>query len=170
MRSVTEVQNMARRVLTGVVRGAAVLAAAALAAGVLGGCEAATTGPTIGLRNETDSVIKATFWTGERDDSRVGGAKMRRAEEMNVGPRLRVRDSLTPVLQYRSAADTVVRVQLRPAGTSFAAGTAKEFWYELAPPSPYIVRARRAPTGELVFEREGRGTLTPVPEAYWVGE
>src|SRR5688572_6080028 len=119
------------------VRCAAALGAAGVAGGVLGGCEAATTGPTIGLRNETDAVIKATFWVGERDDSRVGGAKMRRAEEMNVGPRMRVRDSLTPVLEYRSAADTVVRVQLRPAGTSFAAGAADEFWYELAPPSPY---------------------------------
>lgn len=159
---------MGRWVLAVVTRGVVGLWAAALAVGLLGGCEAATTGPTIGLRNETDTVIKATFWTGERDDSRVGGAKMRRAEEMNVGPRLRVRDSLTPMLQYRSAADTVVRVQLRPAETSFAPGAAKEFWYELAPPSPYMVRARRGPGGELVFERDGRGTLTPVPEAYWV--
>jgi hypothetical protein len=162
---------MARSVLAvAVVRGAAVAGAAITAAAVLGGCEAATTGPTIGVRNESDTVIKATFWTGQRDDSRVGGAKMRRAEEMNVGPRLRMRDSLTPLLHYRSAADTVVRVQLRPAETSFAPGSAREVWYELAPPSPYMVRVRRAPTGELVFEREGRGAMIPVPEAYWVRE
>ena len=160
---------MAQRELSVVVvRGALAVIAAAMAAGGLVGCEAATTGPTIGLRNETDSVLKTTFWVGERDDNRVGGAKMRRAEEMNVGPRLRVRDSLTPVLEYTSAADTVVRVQIRPAGTSFAPGEGREIWYELAPPSPYIIRARRAPTGELLFEREGRGIMTLVPEAYWV--
>jgi hypothetical protein len=134
--------------------------------GLLQGCTTSTGGPTIGFRNETDTVMKATFWVGERDATRVGGAKMRRADEMNVGPNMGTRDSLTPVWEYRSSADTVVRIQIKPAGTSFN-GPA-EYWYEFASPSPYIMRARRGPGGEFVFSREGRGALTPVPEAFWV--
>jgi hypothetical protein len=151
-----------RRLLGRVV---AMLAVAAMGL-VLQGCNAASGGPTIGFRNETDTVIKATFWVGERDATRVGGAKMRRADEMNVAPNMRTRDSLTPLLQYRSGADTVVRLQIRPAVTSFTGP--REYWYEFASPSPYIVRATRAASGEFVFTREGRGALTPVPEAYWV--
>lgn len=152
--------------LNGLGKGVAAAALMAWGAGVLTGCSAAATGPTIGFRNETDTVMNATFWVGERDDSRVGGAKMRRAEEMNVAPRSRARDSLIPLWHYRSAADTVVRVQIRPAVPSFTG--AREFWYELAPPSPYLVRADRTPTGEFVFQREGRGAMVAVPEEYWV--
>lgn len=139
---------------------------AVAAAGLLQGCNAASNGPTIGFRNETDTVMKATFWVGERDASRVGGAKMRRAEEMDVAPQTRTRDSLLPMWHYRSSADTVVRVQVRPAGTSFTGNN--EQWFEFAAPSPYIVRASKSPTGEFTIAREGRGALTPVPEALWV--
>lgn len=145
---------------------ALVLLLGAAASGLLQGCHAASNGPTIGFRNETDTVMKATFWVGERDVARPGGAKMRRAEEMNVAPNSRTRDSLMPMWHYRSAADTVVRMQIRPAVTSFNGPS--EYWYELAPPSPYVVRAVKSPEGGFGFTREGRGAITPVPEEFWV--
>ena len=91
---------------------------------------------------------------------------MRRADEMNVAPSTRTRDSLNTIWQYRSAADTVVRIQVRPAIPSFAG--VSEYWFEFAPPSPFVVRATRSPTGEFEFSREGRGDLIPVPAEFWV--
>jgi len=138
----------------------------AVAAALLQGCTASTVGPTIGFCNETDTVMKAVFWVGDRDPSRPGGARMRRAEEMNVAPSTRTRDSLNTIWQYRSAADTVVRVQVRPATPSFAG--VNEYWFEFVPPSPFMVRATRTPSGEFEFSREGRGDLVPVPPEFWV--
>ncbi|HYE02938.1 MAG TPA: hypothetical protein VD963_06855 [Phycisphaerales bacterium] len=153
----------------------AALAAAVLTLGALAGPTSLTgcsslpavagDGPTVGLRNETDTLLKVQFWTGERDDTRRGGARMSRAESLEVRPRTRAQGSLAHLLEYRSAGRTVVRAQIRPAGTSFAGPS--EFWYELSPPSPFVIRATRTPGGEFVFTRDGQGTLTPVPPELW---
>ncbi|MBC7835305.1 MAG: hypothetical protein H7Y88_09430 [Phycisphaerales bacterium] len=153
-----------RRALSATLALAATVGAVAMVAGA-GGCSRPA-GPTIGFINDTDTLIRANFWTGERDRARKGGANMHNVEEFQVRARSRQQASLEPLLmEYSSAADSVVRLQVEPVSTSFKG--APEYWYELSAPSPFIVRVTKAPTGELKFSREGRGGLTPVPPEFW---
>lgn len=142
--------------------------AALFFAAAMAGCSAPA-GPTIGFRNDTDTFMRVRFYSGDRDPSHRGGAKLRLAEDMQVRARSRAQASFTHLWEYRSAAETVVRVQVQPAGASFenAEAAPAEYWFELSPPPPYVVKAVKGSDG-FHFEREGGGTLVGVPREFWL--
>jgi len=151
----------------------AVLSALGLFA--LGGCETTRVGgPTVAFRNDSTVPMTVNYWVGGRDtgDPNGGGSKLRQAATLEVRPGKRAETSLTVLWHYRSAEHTIVRAQVLPqfAGASNTAGAA-EYWFELAPPSPYSFRAVAVREGDVTgfrFVRDGRGTFVTVPEQFWV--
>lgn len=135
--------------------------------GGLGGCSSLTpqTGPTVGVRNDSDAPLRATFWIGDRDEQRPGAkAEMQAQETMEIPPYGTKQFRLGAFSGYDSPTASFVRVQIQPVGPSFVAQP--QFWYELNPPSPYTIRVHGLKPG-LQFERVGGGTMAMVPPELW---
>lgn len=139
----------------------------ALAVGVsslLGACGAS--GPTVGVRNDSDTAINARFYVGQREAGVAGLTNPRKGPLMRVGPRQSSYDTLGFLSGYSSTEDSVVQVRLEPLGPSFEGR--REYWFELLPPGPYTIRAI-GKSGTLTFERlSTRGRLVEVPREFWL--
>lgn len=136
----------------------------------LGGCQAtpssplSSTGPTVGVQNETDIALRVRFWVGERKEQ-GSGPKMRNEQELTVVPRGNVRYQLGLTSGFSNTRDSFVRVEVEPVAASFA--DKDKYWFELNPPPPYTLRVKQKGK-ELVFERQTGATMTPVPRSLWV--
>lgn len=139
-----------------------------LAAGAMGGgCSSLPpqTGPTVGVRNDSDAPLRATFWIGDRDEQRPGAkAEMQAQETLEIPPYGTRQFRLGTFAGYSSPTESFVRVQIQPVGASFVAQP--QFWYELNPPSPYTLRVHGLKP-DLKFERVGGGTMAMVPPELW---
>lgn len=138
-----------------------------LLAGGLGGCNSMppANGPTVGVRNDSDAPLRATFWVGDRNDQRPGArAQMSPQETMEIPAFGTKQFKLSAFSGFDSPGSSFVRVQVQPVGPSFQ--TQPQYWYELNPPSPYTLRVfGKKP--ELQFERNGGGTMVAVPNGLW---
>jgi hypothetical protein len=135
--------------------------------GGLGGCSSLPpqTGPTVGVRNDSDAPLRATFWIGDRDEQRAGAkAEMQAQETMEIPPYGTKQFRLGTFSGYDSPTESFVRVQIQPVGATFVAQP--QHWYELNPPSPYTIRVHGLKPG-LQFERVGGGTMAMVPPELW---
>lgn len=143
------------------------LISSAAAAAFSGGCSSLppANGPTVGVRNDSDAPLRATFWIGDRNDQRPGQrAEMAAQETMEIPPFGTKQFKLGAFSGYESAAESFVRVQIQPVGTSFQ--PAAQQWFELNPPSPFTVRVHGVKPN-LLFERVGGGTMVAVPSDLW---
>lgn len=145
-----------------------VMAWLAVGAGVLaGGCNTLPpdNGPTLGVRNDSDAPLRATFWIGDRTSQRPGGrADMNPQETLEIPAFGTKQFRLGAFSGYQSPTESFVRVQIQPVGPSFQASS--QHWFELNPPSPYTIRVwGRKP--KLEFERAGGGTMVAVPSELW---
>lgn len=134
---------------------------------VLGGCNSIPpeTGPTLGLRNDSDAPLRATFWVGERAAQRPGlPPDMSQIDQLEIPPGGTKQFRLGAFSGYESAAASFVRVQVEPVASSFQ--VQPQHWFELNPPSPYIIRVSGLKP-KLQFERAGGGTLVAVPRDLW---
>lgn len=127
------------------------------------GCEAS--GPTLGIRNDSDCTIKVRFWIGDRGPGPVDPADIRGDEVLEVRPGDHVYKRINEQSAYRSESESYVRLQVEPIGTSFSRNV--HYWLEVNPPAPYIVRVFGY-RQELRFERAPTtSTLSPVPRELW---
>lgn len=127
------------------------------------GCEAS--GPTLGIRNDSDCTIKVRFWIGDREPGPVDPAAIRGDEVLEIRPGDRVYKRINEQSRYRSESESFVRMQVEPIGTSFSRNI--HYWLEVNPPEPYIVRVFGY-RQELRFERAPTtSTLSPVPRELW---
>lgn len=143
------------------------IAAVALCALVAGGCSTVSpeTGPTLGVRNDSDAPLRATFWVGDRTAQRPGlPADMKAQETLEIPPFGTRQFRLHAFSGYDSPTTSFVRLQVEPIGPSFQ--YQQQHWFELNPPSPYTVRVHgRKP--DLAFERVGGGTMVMIPRELW---
>lgn len=144
-----------------------IVAAATTAALFAGGCNTISpeTGPTVGVRNDSDAPLRATFWIGDRQEQRPGAhADMKAQETLEIPPFGTKQFRLRAFSGYDSPTESFVRVQIEPVGPSFQHQT--QYWYELNPPSPYTIRVHGLKPN-LAFERAGGGTMVMVPGDLW---
>lgn len=135
----------------------------ALALVWVGGCEAS--GPTVGVRNDSDCTLKVRFWVGDRGPGPVDPAAIRGDEVLEIRPGDRMAKRINEQSGYRSESESFVRLQVEPIGTSFSRNV--HYWLEVNPPAPYIVRVFGY-RQELRFERvPTTSTLSPVPRELW---
>jgi len=153
---------MWRRAAAAGVAGAIVLGAA-----LAGGCSSMppANGPTVGVRNDSDAPLRATFWVGDRSDQRPGErADMKAQETMEIPPFGTRQFRLGAFSGYDSPTTSFVRVQIQPVGPSFV--SQPQYWYELNPPSPYTIRVHGMKP-KLEFDRAGAGTIVMIPPELW---
>ena len=158
LRSMVGLRSMVKAV------GLVALGAAALFAG---GCSSLPpeTGPTVGVRNDSDAPLRATFWVGDRNDQRPGQhADMSSQRTLNIAPFGTTQYKLNAFSGYDSSSLSFVRVQIQPVGSSFQSNAQQ--WFELNPPMPYTLRVYgHAP--KLQYERVGGGSMVAVPPNLW---
>lgn len=150
-----------RTVVTGVT------GAIALVAVVAGGCGSMppANGPTVGVRNDSDAPLRATFWVGDRSEQRPGErVEMRAQETMEIPPYGTKQFRLGAFSGYDSPTTSFVRVQVQPVGPTIAAQP--QYWYEVNPPSPYTIRVHGLKP-RLEFDRAGAGTIVMIPPELW---
>jgi hypothetical protein len=143
------------------------LMASAAAAALSGGCSSLppANGPTVGVRNDSDAPLRATFWVGDRDEQRPGQpANMTAQETLEIPPYGTKQFRLSAFSGYDSPTRSFVRVQIQPVGASFQ--PTSQHWFELNPPSPYTVRVYGV-TPNLRFDRVGGGSMVAVPSDLW---
>lgn len=146
--------------------GACVLAAllgAALAGCSSGGGSAGLGSSTnsVSVRNDSDMVVIARVWVGERWPSGLPGARnLQHRRTLHVSPGTDESTSLGLLTGYRSEDRSIVRVEFDPIGPSFE--DRRTYWYELLPPAPYVVRITGT-GGDLSFSRLSRGRMESVP-------
>lgn len=156
-----------RTMLTGRLMGSVWVVCLMALAVTLGGCNSIPpeTGPTMGVRNDSDAPLRATFWVGERAAQRAGmPADMSQIDQLEIPPGGTKQFRLGAFSGYESATASFVRVQVEPVGSSFQLQS--QHWFELNPPSPYIIRVSGLKP-KLQFERAGGGTLVAVPRDLW---
>ncbi len=132
-----------------------------------GGCNTISpeTGPTLGVRNDSDAPLRATFWVGDRQAQRPGlPADMKAQDTLEIPPFGTKQFRLRAFSGYESPTESFVRVQIEPVGPSFQYQA--QYWYELNPPSPYTIRVF-GQKPDLGFERMGGGTMVMVPSEFW---
>lgn len=134
---------------------------------MVGGCSSLppATGPTVGIRNDSDAPLRVRFWIGDRTAQTPNQPVNMQAEDLLEIPPYGVKQySLSVFSAYESPSASFVRVQVEPIGASFKSHT--QHWFELNPPSPYTLRVvGRKP--DLKFERVGPGTMVAVPPERW---
>lgn len=143
------------------------LLASAAAAALSGGCSSLppANGPTVGVRNDSDAPLRATFWVGDRDDQRPGQpANMTAQETLEIAPFGTKQFKLGAFSGFDSPTSSFVRVQIQPVGASFQ--PTAQHWFELNPPSPYTVRVHGVKPN-LQFDRVGGGSMVAVPSDLW---
>jgi hypothetical protein len=159
--------SCAMRRVMGVLVAAAGFVAVMFVGGTMGGCSSMPpeTGPTMGVRNDSDAPLRATFWIGDRDEQRPGAkADMQPQETLEIPPFGTKQFRLGSFSGYDSPSESFVRVQIQTVGPTFQ--TQGQYWYELNPPSPYTIRVYGKKT-DLKFERVGGGTMAAVPPGLW---
>lgn len=142
-------------------------AAGVLGAMFAGGCSSMppANGPTVGVRNDSDASLRATFWIGDRSEQRPGErADMRAQETMEIPPYGTKQFRLGAFSGYDSPTTSFVRVQIQPVGPSFV--SQPQYWYEVNPPSPYTIRVHGMKP-KLEFDRAGAGTIVMIPPELW---
>lgn len=138
---------------------------------VLGGCQASpsapftSTGPTVGVRNDSDTALRVRFWVGDKGEQHPT-PKMRNEREITVVPGGNIRYQLGVTSGFDNAQRSFVRVEIEPVAASFESD--QRMWYELNPPSPYTITVKKGKDKALVVERQTGATLTPVPRELWV--
>jgi len=139
------------------------LIALGIAALFAGGCSSLPpdNGPTVGVRNDSDAPLRATFWIGNRNEQYPGApADMSAQRTLSIAPYGTTQYKLNAYSGFESTAASFVRVQIEPVGTSFQ--STPQHWFELNPPTPFTVRVH-GQKPNLKFERVGGGTMVAVP-------
>ncbi len=134
-----------------------------LAAALLGGCADAR---TAWVRNETDVMLRVRFWCGPREGG-MDPRTLKPGEVFDVEPGKIVRVRLQDEEGFESEGESIVRLQVEPMHASFR--RIVHYWFELDPPGPYGAKAVGA-RPNIRVERDGPGTLAPVPGEHWATE
>ncbi|MBX3359702.1 MAG: hypothetical protein KF745_14880 [Phycisphaeraceae bacterium] len=137
-----------------------VIAAAVLGA-LLAGCSASR--PSVSISNESDAMLGARIWVGQRGTNETGSRRSARVVEIKPGSTKQFWVSETA--GFVSAAESYVQAEVWTIDASFEPSVF--YWYEILPPAPYSITITGT-RDSLEASRNGDGRVIPVPREMWI--